>query len=199
MDEKITKAGQPGKTTSEVAQPRILVIGLGNPILGDDGIGWHVAEAVQKMLQSKDFSAPEQIPSSINSSLRSQEQVEFEFLSLGGLALMERMVGYTYALIIDAITTNNYPVGTVLSFSIDDLISPVTGHMASVHDTSLQNALQIGTMLGANLPHDIKIIGIEAQVRYDFSESLSETVSASIPTACQLSMEELAKWLQPEE
>ena len=42
---------------------KTLIIGLGNPILGDDGVGWVVAEAVAKRLPStvKDGTNPVEI------------------------------------------------------------------------------------------------------------------------------------------
>lgn len=33
---------------------KTLVIGLGNPILGDDGVGWRVVEAVQEQISDSD-------------------------------------------------------------------------------------------------------------------------------------------------
>ena len=36
----------------EVKKSRMLVVGLGNPILGDDGVGWRVAEEVKRQLPS---------------------------------------------------------------------------------------------------------------------------------------------------
>ena len=58
---------------------RTIVVGLGNPILGDDGVGWRVAQAVQAL-------APE---------------ADVECQALGGLSLMERLVGYQRAIIVD--------------------------------------------------------------------------------------------------
>lgn len=41
----------PARTAPEPATPggrRALVLGLGNPLMGDDGIGWHVVEALRR-------------------------------------------------------------------------------------------------------------------------------------------------------
>ena len=59
----------------------LLVIGLGNPILSDDSIGWRVAEEVQKALQLGPQGS------------REGDEIEFDYLALGGLSLMERMIG----------------------------------------------------------------------------------------------------------
>ncbi|HMZ07522.1 MAG TPA: hydrogenase maturation protease, partial [Anaerolineales bacterium] len=63
---------------------KTLIVGLGNPILGDDGVGWKVVEEIKK-----------QTPSS-------QGDVDVICLSLGGLALMEHLIGYQRAILVDS-------------------------------------------------------------------------------------------------
>lgn len=197
MLEETVQAGQPAEHSPGAARPKILVIGLGNPILGDDGIGWHVVQAIQARLQTENDAQDEK--HSLQKLLASitEGSLEFDCLSLGGLALMERLVGYTHALIIDAINTQNYPAGEVCNFHLQDLPRLAMGHLASAHDTSLQNALKMGRMMGAELPIEILIVGIEAQAVYDFSEQLSDPVAAAIPKASQLVLLQLLEWLQP--
>ncbi len=87
----------------------VLVLGLGNPILGDDGVGWRVVEAAQEAWQRR--TDEEQLsdgkstfvvrPSSIVYGLSSA--IEFDFVALGGLALMERLIGYDRVILVDAI------------------------------------------------------------------------------------------------
>src|SRR5512142_2116045 len=101
---------------------KTLILGLGNPILGDDGVGWRVAEAVQLLVASR------------------RPPVDVEFASLGGLSLMERMLGYERVVLIDCMETGSAPVGTVRSMPLADLANPVAGHSASAHDTSLITA-----------------------------------------------------------
>lgn len=152
---------------------KTLVVGLGNPILGDDGIGWRVAQKLQD-------------------TGKLPPGVDVVYLAVGGISLMESLVGYDKALIIDAINTNQVPVGTVSSFLLEDLASPSAGHLSSVHDTSLQNAMQIGHELNLKLPDEIIVISIEAMKIYDFSEELSTEVSAAIPEAMRITLELLS-------
>ncbi len=141
-----------------------LVIGLGNPILGDDGVGWKIA---QTFLDQGGFP----------------QDVEVDFLALGGISLMERIIGYDQVILIDAIVTHNYPIGTVLSFDLKDLPYRDIGHLGSPHDTSLPDAIQLGLKLGANIPEDIKIVAVESQNIFDFSEELTPPVENAIPKA----------------
>lgn len=139
----------------------ILVVGLGNPILGDDGIGWHVAQQVR----------------------RQEPAVEVECIALGGLSLMERLVGYNKVIIIDAIHLENSKPGSVAVCPLSDLPDLSTGHTTSAHDTSLQAALTLGRQMGAVLPDIVMIVAVSAEHVYEFSEELSPEVAAAVPEA----------------
>jgi len=164
-------------------RPETILIGLGNPILGDDAVGWRVAQQVQALLQAH----PGQ--SGIDPG-----GLEFEFLSLGGLSLMERLIGYRRALLIDSIISGGRPPGAVFQFELDELPAHAAGHLASAHDTSLQAAIQIGRSLGAALPERIVVLAIETRLSYDFSEELSPAVAAALPQAAQLAIQILDSW-----
>ena len=146
-----------------------LIIGLGNPILGDDGVGWVVAQ-------------------NLKSHYCSDPALEFEFLSLGGLSLMERLTGYQKVILIDALSSGKHQKGKVVSFPLSDVPDLTSGHTSSAHDTSLRNALSLGRSMGIDLPkdEDITIIAIEADNVYDFSEELSPLVAAAVPEAVNL-------------
>jgi hydrogenase maturation protease len=143
---------------------KTLILGLGNPILGDDGIGWQIATELQQR---------EKIPS----------DVTIECMSIGGISLMEALIGYDRAIIIDSIVTHQVPVGTVNLFNLQDLPNRTAGHMSSAHDTSLQDALEMGHSLGAHLPDEIMVVTVESQKVYEFSETLTPPVAAAITKA----------------
>ena len=109
--------------------------------------------------------------------------IEVECLALGGLSLMERLVGYQRAIIIDAIQTRTGRSGDVYTLPLDALPNYSAGHTTAIHDTSLQNALDLGRRMGAVLPARIDVVAIEAERVFDFSETLSPAVAAAIPIA----------------
>lgn len=146
---------------------KTLVVGLGNPILGDDGVGWKIASEIQ---------CEKSFPS----------EVTIECAALGGITLMELMIGYDRAIIIDSIFTHQAPIGTLRFSKLDDLPNPSLGHMTSAHDTSLQAALQMGRDLGAQLPDDITIVTVESERVYDFSETLSPPIADAVPEAIKI-------------
>lgn len=164
----------------------VLIIGLGNPILGDDGIGWRVVEEFEKHQKSRNPLEPREtyILSGLNSL-----KIEIDYLSVGGLALMERIMGYQQVILVDAITTDSVPTGTVMIMGIDDLPDRSLGHLSSAHDTTFKNALRVGTTMGAKMPEKITIVGIETNQVYNFSDELSFAIQQSIPDAVNKIME----------
>lgn len=145
---------------------KTLVIGLGNPILTDDGVGVKVAYQIEKELGDE-----------------MRENVDVTEVSAGGLRLMEAMVGYDRVILIDAILhKNGNQPGKISRMTLDDLrrISP-TQHSASAHDTTLVTALDAGRELGLSLPDDIIIFAIDVENVMDFSEEPTPDVALAIP------------------
>ena len=166
------EVGSPGPA---LQRARILVLGLGNPILGDDGVGWRVAEEVRLALRD------------------SGQGVEIDWVSLGGLSLMERILGYAYVIIIDSIETGRHPVGRVSSFPLEALDDRASGHTASAHDTSLLTALEAARAMGEPVPTSIEVVAVEARQTFDFSEQLTAEVEAAVPVATRKVMELIAQ------
>ncbi len=153
---------------------KTLILGLGNPLLGDDGVGWRVAEWCAKQIADA-------------------SRVEVDYFSRGGLSLMERLIGYDRAILIDAINTRSKPAGSVAGFRLEELRNPNVGHLASAHDATLQTALAMGRALGARLPSDVVVVAVEAENVYDFTEELSPAVAQAVPRAVELVMSQLVK------
>lgn len=156
--------GQPGS---------IVVIGLGNPILSDDGIGWQVAEQVRQVLEGQRYEG----------SPLAQDSVQITEACVGGLSLAELLVGYERAVIVDAIMTGNAPPGTVYELKLGDL--PGTLNMASAHDTNLVTALRALRRYGARVPSDeaIDIVAVEAQDVWTFREECTPEVQRGLAGA----------------
>ena len=145
---------------------KTIIVGLGNPILGDDGAGWKVAEEVKKQITP-------------------HPSVTVEFLSLGGISLMEHLIGYERAILIDAMASDHAP-GSVTTSNLTQTPDVSAFHTTSAHDTSLQNALELGKVMGAALPEQITVVGVATNHVYDFSEELSLPVAQAISTATQI-------------
>jgi hydrogenase maturation protease len=149
---------------------KTLVIGLGNPLLKDDSVGLRVIQRLRE-------------------ELADGPQVELAEDYWGGLRLMERMIGYERAIVIDAISTGD-PPGTIHRLSTTDI---PTQRSASAHDVNLPTALELGRRAGAALPadEDITLFGIEAADVLSFDESLTPEVAAAIPEMIKIILDEL--------
>ncbi len=76
-----------------IAEPgETLVVGLGNPILGDDGVGWRVIDELDEL---------------------DHEGASLQQACVGGVSLMELLVGYRRAIIVDAIIDPEVAPGSV--------------------------------------------------------------------------------------
>lgn len=154
---------------------KTIIVGLGNPILGDDGVGWKIAEEVREQLNS--FPTPLQKGEG--------SEVDVEFLSLGGISLMEHLIGYERAILVDAVSSDQEN-GSIIVSNLDEMPDYSAFHITSAHDTSLQNALKLGRSMGAKLPKDVIIVGIATDQIYDFSDTLSPPVARAVSKATKI-------------
>ncbi len=143
---------------------KTLILGLGNPLVSDDSVGLRVAQQVARRL-------------------RDRPDIEVGEDYWGGLRLMERMVGYDRAIVVDAICTGA-PPGTLRRLCPTSI---PTQRSASAHDVNLPTALALGRQSGAHLPPDeaIVLVGVEAADVLTFSEECTPSVAAAIPRAVE--------------
>jgi hydrogenase maturation protease len=140
---------------------RILVVGLGSPIMSDDAVGLRVADIVGSM----------GIPN-----------VETVQEAIGGLDIIPVLSGYRNAVIVDAVKTGAYEAGTVMIFDPDDLEPTVAN--ASAHDINLATAMRIGRQLDPdNMPISVKFVAVEVSDILTVSETMTDAVEAALPDA----------------
>jgi hydrogenase maturation protease len=149
---------------------KALVLGLGNPILTDDGVGIHVVRALAGRLKRPDVDVAE--------------------VSLGGLRLLDSVAGYDRLILVDAIQIGGR-VGQVYRLGPKNLLSSL--HSASSHDLGLPAAMELGRRLGMVLPEDeaITILAVEVEDVITFGETCTPHVQAVIPQVAQMVLEEL--------
>jgi len=150
---------------------KTLILGLGNPILTDDGVGVYIARAVAQRCSRAD--------------------VTFAEASVGGLRLLEVIAGYERVIIADAIQTASGQPGDLYHLHPSDL--HVSLHTGSTHDLSLVGALALGRGLGIRLPQDkaITILAVEVEDVTTFGETCTPHVQAAIPRVTQMVLDEV--------
>ena len=150
---------------------KTLVLGLGNPILSDDGAGFYVAEELKTRLNGQD--------------------IKVEQASAGGLAMLDLLAGYDKAIIIDAIQTGKGEAGQVYQLKPEAFIT--TLHASSLHDVNFSTALELGRKLGVPLPGEIDIFAVEVEDVTTFSERCTPAVADVIPVLVEMVIRELNK------
>jgi len=149
---------------------KTIILGIGNPILGDDGIGIHVIRHLKKQIRNNDIVLDEAMT--------------------GGMNLLDRIIGYDKAILIDAVHIKEESVGKVKRFLLTDFASV---HSYNPHDVSLIEAIDLSKTLGnTDIPKKIIIIGIVLhEMPLDFTETLSPKVAAAVPKAIDAVLSEL--------
>ena len=148
---------------------RTLIVGLGNPILSDDGIGCHVAVALKDRLK--------------------EPEVDVLEASVAGLDFLDLLTGYDRAIIIDAIQTGKGMPGQIYRLEPDVLAN--TRHAGTPHDVNLATALELGEKLNLPLPRQITIFAIEVRDVTSFSEKCTPEVMKAVPACTTMIMQEL--------
>ncbi len=146
---------------------KTLLLGLGNELYGDDGVGICVARRLKEEVRMKKRDAP-QMP-----------DVEIEECSLSGLALLDVIVGYDRLILVDTIKKEAPVLGRVRLLR-ENQIRAIPG--PSPHYVSVPQTIEIGRKLGLHVPSEILIIAIEDKNIHTLGEGLSKEMSRRLPS-----------------
>ena len=149
---------------------KTLVLGIGNPILSDDGAGIRVAREIGKQFNDSQLTIAE--------------------TSEAGFRLLDSIVGYDEVIIIDAVQTEKGQAGQIYRMEPQDFSS--AKHFSSPHQINLATALELGKMLNLAMPQKITIFAVEAKDITTFSEKCTPEVEQAIPEVVKMVLEELA-------
>ncbi|MDD1768074.1 MAG: hydrogenase maturation protease, partial [Methanomassiliicoccales archaeon] len=138
---------------------RALVLGIGSPIISDDAVGIRVIEGLRSL---------------------NLDGVDVKEVSSSGLDLIELMLDYDTVVIVDAIITSEYPVGTVLQLEEKDFVLSV--HGANPHDVNIATTIELGRRLQPNrMPKRIAFVAVEVADTWTISYNMTPEVEAAIP------------------
>ena len=160
------KAG--GRESKSPAPPSsVLVLGAGNVLLSDEGVGVRVVEAMKEMM----------LP----------DNVELLDGGTGAFDLLDVIAGRDKVIIIDAVKGGGEP-GAIYRFRPDD-IRIQKQHLMSAHQISLPDTLAMAKFAGCS-PRDVIIYGVEPK-RLDWGMELSPEVAAVVPKVMELIVSDL--------
>jgi len=160
----------PQEPSSPLTEKKTLIIGLGNILKGDDGIGVRVAE----ILSQRELPAG----------------VAVEEVGTPGIDLMNRFEGWQKVILVDAVQMGAKP-GTWRRFSPQDVRLIANGNVLSLHEPDLASVLELAQALNM-LPDEIVIYGVEPQ-DLTFMAPLSSPVEAIINVIAEQILSEIWK------
>lgn len=137
---------------------KTLILGIGNSILTDDGVGIRIANELKK------------VEPPLNADIRE--------VSIAGLSILDEVEGYDRAVLIDSIITGRAEPGTLYHLERTDFNA--TKNLSCSHGIDFFTALELGKKYGYRIPEKIDIFAVEIMENTTFSEQLSPEVEARI-------------------
>jgi len=150
-----------------------LLLALGNPLMGDDGVALLAARALRP---------------------RYREKIDICESPVAGFALLDLLASYRRALIIDAARTGSVPPGTISEFTPSDF-SPDAS--TSPHYAGLPEVLALGRTLDIALPGEIRILGMEIDEMDRLHEGLGPVAAGALPEFLLRTSLILDSWTAP--
>lgn len=139
---------------------RTLLLGLGNDILSDDGVGLRVAAAIEKRLAGR-------------TDLTVVSTTEM------GLSLLDQIVGFDDLVVVDAVQTPQGSPGHMHEIDGQELGSLPA---VSPHFLGLGEVLALGRKLGLAVPDRVRIFAIEVQDPFTVSTALTPSLESALPS-----------------
>jgi hydrogenase maturation protease len=151
---------------------RVLVAGIGNVLLGDDGVGPFVAQW-------------------LSASYSFAEGVEVEDLGTPALDFIDRIVGLDALIVVDAVN-NDQPAGTVTLYCKEDLLRNAPGVRMDTHSPALSESLLAAEVFFGLSPKAVLLVGISG-ASYQAECALSKPVRAAVMSATTAVLAELTR------
>jgi hydrogenase maturation protease len=147
------------------------IYGIGNILMGDDGVG----PAVVRYLASNALLPPD---------------VTLEDLGTPSLDLPAYLAGYDRVIFIDAVALDA-PPGTIRAFSREEITSVPTGIRVSPHEPTINDALIVLDFAGT-APREVVLVGVVPET-LEGGMALSARVAGAVGRAGEVVLCELAR------
>ncbi len=136
-----------------------IVLGLGNPLMGDEGIGTHLVEELQKQADR-------------------HPDVIFMDGGTGGMQLLHYIAGKDKAIILDCALMGTEP-GTIKRFTPDEVNTVKKLAHLSLHEVDIIKVIELSKQLG-ECPDEVIFFGIEPKAIIQQMD-LTETIAQKVP------------------
>jgi len=126
---------------------RTLILGMGNPILSDDGVGLFIARQLEGKIPGVDVITT----------------------AMAGLNILDLVIGYDKIFVIDAVLTDGRSFGNLKKLTENE----GSLHLFSSHGLNFPELLRLGRELGYKMPDVVAIYGIDIGNEIAFGEALT--------------------------
>ncbi len=139
---------------------KTMILGLGNTILSDDGVGIYVVREIERIMNTK-------CPT-----------LTIKEASLGGFNFIDLLTGFDRAVIIDAIHTKSGKPGEF--YELDPAALKPSVRLSSLHGIDFATACEMAKQMSVPFPKEIKIFVMEVEDEFTFGEKCTPKVAAAI-------------------
>ena len=138
---------------------KTLVLGIGNPLFGDDGVGIEIARRIDER--------------SVGSA------VDVVEASASGIELLDIVSGYERLIVVDSIITREGRIGKLHRLRRDDFTDAIRA--APKHQMNLFTTLEFGRNLNIDMPDETVIYAVEIEEALEMKEGYTQELQDAIP------------------
>jgi len=146
----------------------VLILGVGNTIMSDDGVGVHAARVARSLLAPPD-------------------RIDVEEAEVAGFALLDLLRDRDRVIIIDALDAGTRAPGEVIVASLE-AFRP-TLHLRTGHEIDLPTAVELGRRMGYRMPPEILLVLVTVQDARTLGETCTPAVERATEPAARKAIE----------
>jgi hydrogenase maturation protease len=138
---------------------KVLLLGLGNDILTDDGVGLHIVREIRGRLHGR-------------------EDIDVIDTCEMGLSLLDMLIDYPCLVLVDAVQTHQAPPGSLHEVGLDDLtILP----LMAPHYFGIGEIMALGRQLGLKVPECVRIFAVEVMDPFTVNTRMTAPLHQAMP------------------
>ncbi|PKQ29648.1 MAG: hydrogenase maturation protease [Actinobacteria bacterium HGW-Actinobacteria-10] len=165
IDGEAVRGVESGAESLQGAEPvseRILVLGIGNVLMKDEGVGCRI---IEEILERYEFP----------------ENVHVQDSGTMGMMMLHMLMQYDFVLVVDAMDGTGHPPGTVLRLAPEDIAPNAVMH--SLHDLRFIDVLSSADLLGRRPKGECIGVQVEDMEPVELTIGLSPAVEDAVGTA----------------
>jgi hydrogenase maturation protease len=174
---QLAAATRPQAATESSATVRVVVLGLGNPVLGDDAVGLHVAAEVERLQRENPVDGVTVLTS-----------------TRAGFELIDLLAGFTHAVVVDCLEVPDPTPGRVRRLNLTDVRG--SARLVGAHEIGLADAFEFARMLGIEMPRTVEILTVDGGNTHTLSEEMTQPVIAAVATLARAVHARVGEWVR---